>query len=228
LFGWKGGKVKKRHGSLLIPVGSFVVAVVLSLLINGGMIRQVIARQAGGGTPCTGNATGTAITVAVGNAVKRGIPWEFQVTNQPVTTTNSLAATLTVLDEVALNATNVTAIDNKGGKHTWPNYPLVAFYTPTMKFNMAAGGGTVNAVITKVNGIAALTSNLEDDINTAWAQAKLGITVKKITATFNAQVTNTSQNLRLVCTDGTLLGSNPRPVTPVNVNQQGNGGPVNN
>lgn len=212
--------MKKMNASLLIPMGSFVVALGLSLLFNGGMFKQVMARQAGGGTPCTGTLTANAITVAA-------VTWEHTISKQTVTATNNQKAYVDLVDVLRVSATNVTVTDTAGKKHTWATYPFNTNYAPIWTPSFPAPGGNKD-LSPGTATLNAIQNSLKADINAELAKLVPPTAIKRLAYTLGAQGTITTQVGTFTCEDGTKLTFTPRPPTTVNVNAKGTGGPVVN
>jgi|SRR5579862_5997209 len=210
----------------VVPVASFLAAVALSWL-GAGPVGLVLARQAGGSTPCTGSATGVSITVAAGSGIKKGTPgWTFSITDQPINVVNSKTAGLTVSDLLTIDMEDVVGIDTDHKKHPFGKQTLVVAYQPVPVYdnnNLPPPGSAVNAIPATIT-IATILQRLEHQV----AGLLPGVTFTKVTGTLKAQTTLTDQLITIICSDGTELTANPRPQTKLPVDNKGDGKAVKN
>jgi hypothetical protein len=213
------------NSSTVVPIASFLAALGLSLL-GGGPVRNVLARQAGQVTGCTGSATATSITVAAGSGIKKGTAgWTFAILDQPITVVNSKTAGMMVGDFLDIEVDDVFGIDGNK-KHPFGTVYLRVPYTPFPTYdnqNLPPPGSNINALPATVT-LAQIQANLKATV----AKLLPGTTFKRITGTLNAQRTSTHQVISIICSDGTELPATPRPDTVVPVDNKGNGGPVKN
>src|SRR5436190_11568277 len=149
-----------KYGSI-VPVVSFLVAAALSGLL-GGTGRLLLARQAGGTTPCTGSATAQSITVAAGSGVKKGVGgWNIVITEQTINVQNSKTASMSVGDMLQIDADDVVGIDDKHKRHPVGQLTLKIPYDPLSHdyARLPQPGSTVNASpsqVTKDRIVAAI------------------------------------------------------------------------